>query len=151
MFLLTVLQALLVAGGLMLFIVPGFVAAFAYAFALYHLCEDPSISVLDAMRLSRLELRGYKMELFLLLVSFLPLLLLVSVPVSVCEYYLSSLLPKTLSGELLHSLAYGILAGCASLYLMPYIALTQIGFYRRVTALHEPPENDAENEENRLE
>lgn len=151
--LLTLLQAVLIAGGFMLFIVPGVVLALTYSFALYHLCEDPDVGVLDALRRSRQETFGYKTQLFLLLAGFLPLLILVSLPVSVCEYYLAALLPKTLSGELAHTLAYGILVGCASLYLAPYIALSQIGFYRRVTA---PPEEEplaesTENEENRLE
>lgn len=149
--LLTVLQGVLVGVGLVLFIVPGVVFAFAYAFALYHLCEGPDIGVIEAMRRSRLELRGYKMELFSLIVSFLPLLLLFALPVGLFEYYLEKLFPATLGGELLHSLVYGLLAGCASIYVMPYMALSQIGLYRRVTALREPPENDAENEENRLE
>jgi len=147
------LQAVLIAGGFMLFIVPGVVLALTYSFALYHLCEDPDVGVLDALRRSRQETFGYKTQLFLLLAGFLPLLILVSLPVSVCEYYLAALLPKTLSGELAHTLAYGILVGCASLYLAPYIALSQIGFYRRVTA---PPEEEPlaespESEENRLE
>lgn len=147
--LLTVLQGVLIGVGIMLFVVPGVVFAFAYAFALYHLCEGPELGVMEAMRRSRIELRGYKMELFLLIASFLPLLFLCALPIGLCEYYLEKLLPQTLGGELLHSLIYGLLAGCASMYMMPYMALAQIGFYRRVTALHEPPE-DAENEENRL-
>lgn len=149
--LLTVLQVVLIAAGFTLFIVPGVVFALTYAFSLFHLCEDPDAGVLDAMRRSRLKMNGYRAQLLILLLSFLPLLVLVALPVGACEYYLNTLLPKTLAGELLHTLVFGVLTGCASLYLLPYISLTQIGFYRRVTQAQEPPAEPSEDEENRLE
>lgn len=150
--LLELLQTLAILAGLMLFIVPGFVLLFAYAFSLYHLCEEPERGVFDALRRSRLELRGYKWQFFLLALSFLPLLLLVTLPVAVCEYFLRGAFPPSLGGALAHDLVTGVLTACASVYVTPYLALAQVGFYRRVTeAASGPSENRSENEENRLE
>lgn len=155
--LLSVLQGVLIGAGLMLFIVPGIYFAFAYAFAVYHLCLDPEAGVIDAMRRSRLELRGGKWQLFSLFASFFPLLLLFAVPVALCEYFLSGFFPDTLAGELLHSLVYDLLTGVAALYMTPYIALSEVGFFRRLIKAQsgeaQPPENEENsenNEENRL-
>ena len=132
--LLSVVQGVLIGLGLVLFIVPGVVLAFAYAFALYHLCEEPEIGVTEALRRSRLEMKGYKLQLFSLILSFWPLLLLAAVVLGACEYFLDGLFPETLGGDLLYTLASGVLAGAAEVYLMPYIELAQVGFYRRVIA-----------------
>ncbi|MBE7003060.1 MAG: DUF975 family protein [Ruminococcaceae bacterium] len=136
--LLTVVQGVLIGVGLALFIVPGLVLALAYSFALYHLCEDPDASVLAALRRSRLEMNGYKLQLLALILGFLPLLLLFAVPVGLCEYFLESLFPETLVGELMETLVSGVLTGFAAVYMTPYMALSQIIFYRRVLAAHEP-------------
>lgn len=132
--LLSLLQALLIAFGLILFIAPGIYLAFSYTFALYHLCEEPDIQVVEAMRRSRLEIQGYKWPLFLLLLSFWPLLLLAGLVLGGCETLLIRALPDTLSGNLLYTLIAGVLSGCAEAYLMPYMQLSQVGFYRCVTA-----------------
>ena len=136
--LLTVIEGVLIGAGMLLFIVPGIYFAFAYAFALYHLCQEPDAGVLVALRHSRLELRGYKWQLFGLLASFLPLLLLFTVPIALCEYFVSDFFPKTLAGELLHSAVYDLLTGCAALYMTPYIALSQVGFFRRLIQAQTP-------------
>lgn len=132
--LLSVVEGLVTALGLLLFIVPGIYLAFAYAFSLFHLCEDPGTGVLEAMRRSREEMRGYKMQFLALLFSFVPLLLLVGLAVGLCEtFLLGGTFPETLSGELLHTLMSGLVSGCAALYVEPYLLLAQVGFYRRAT------------------
>ena len=137
--LLALLQAILISLGLVLFILPGIYIAFSYAFALYHICEEPDCGVLEAMRRSRLEMRGRKMQLFSLIASFLPLLLLAGLAIGGCETYLNRVLPNTLGGSLLFSLAAGVLSGCAELYLLPVMRFAQIGFFRRVT---QPPADE---------
>ena len=132
--LLELLEALLIGVGLFLFIVPGVVLALCYATSLYHLCEEPEIGVIEAMRRGRSELRGYKLQLLFLLLSFLPLLLLVSLPVMLVDYFLMDAFSGTLGGVLAHNLVLGVLAAFASLYVTPYLSLAQVGFYRRVTA-----------------
>ncbi|MBQ9648304.1 MAG: DUF975 family protein [Oscillospiraceae bacterium] len=132
--LLSVVQGALIGFGLVLFIVPGVVLAFMYPFALYHLCEEPDIGVIESMRRSRLEMKGYKFQLFALLISFWPLLLLAAVALGACEYFLDGAFPASLGGDLLFALVSGVLTGAAEVYLMPYIELAQVCFYRRVTA-----------------
>lgn len=144
--LLSLLQALVIALGLMLFIIPGVYLAFCYAFALYHICEEPDLGVIEALRRSRLEMRGYKWQFFMLIVSFLPWLLLAGLAVGGCEAWLNDALPDSLGGNLLFTLISGVVSGCAEAYLLPYMRLAQVGFYRRATALEQ-----SEQEENRLE
>ena len=131
--LLRLLEAVIVFVLTVAFIIPGIVLALAYSFALYHLCEDPGLGVIEAMRRSRREMDGYKMQLFLLLLSFLPLLFLFATPVSLCQYYLRDVFPQTLAGTLLRSLVFGLLTALASLYVTPYLSLARAVFYRRVT------------------
>ena len=142
--LLTLAQGLLIALGFILFVVPGVVLAFSYAFSLYYLCEDPDAGVIEALRRSRLALQGYKWSLFELTISFRPRVLLVAVPIGICRRLLRGVFAPTLGGQLLETLIYGVLAGCASVYLTPYMALSQVGFYRFVSRADapEPPKAD---------
>lgn len=132
--LLSVVEGVVVAFASMLFIIPGVYLLFAYSFSLFYLCEDPGADVFDVMRRSREATKGYKMQLFLLLLSFLPLLLLAGLAVELCEaFLLESAFRETLSGELLHTLVSSLIAGCAALYIEPYLLLARVGFYRRAT------------------
>ena len=133
--LLSVVEGVVVALGFLLFIVPGVYLTFAYAFSLFHLCEDPGAGVLEAMRRSREEMKGYKMQFFALLLSFFPLLLLAGLAAGLCQMFLPfDAIPETLSGELLRTLVGGFISSCAMLYFEPYVSLAQVGFYRRATA-----------------
>ena len=132
--------ALFTALGLIIFIALGAYVLLTYAFALFHLCEDPGASVLAAMRRSREEMRGYRMQLFLLLLSFFPLLLLEGLAVGLCETFLPvDTLSETLSGELLYTLVTGLASACVMLYLQPYLSLATAGFFRRATDAPEEP------------
>lgn len=132
--LLSVVEGAVVGLGFLLFIVPGFYLLFAYAFSLFYLCEDPSISVFAAMRRSREETKGYKLQFFMLLLSFFPLLLLVGLAVGLCEMLLPfDAIPETLSGELARTLFSGLISGCTALYVEPYLLLARVGFFRRAT------------------
>ena len=73
----------------LLFLIPGIVAAYRYRFALYNLCENPSISVFEALNQSKWQSRGYKQQLFLLDLSYLGWMLLASLPMLV-EYAVSA-------------------------------------------------------------
>ncbi len=132
--LLDVLQGLMLGVGLLLFIVPGVVLALTYSFALYHLCEEPEIGVLEALRRSRIETNGYRSQLLMLLLSFFPLLFLAALPPVLFDRLLADRFPDTMTGTLLYTLASGVLAACIDAYLLPYLELSQIGFYRRATA-----------------
>lgn len=55
----------------MLFIIPGIVAGYRYRFALYNLCENPGIGVMEALDMSKRQTWGYKGQLFVLDWSYL--------------------------------------------------------------------------------
>lgn len=127
--LLQLVKSGLIGLGLSLFIVPGLVLALAYSQAVYHLCEEPERGVLDALRRSREEMRGRKLRMLLLFLSFWPLLLAAGT-VSALEFPLLDVFPDTLPGNLLYTLACGLLSGGVNVFLLPALKLSQAGFYR---------------------
>ena len=64
----------------MLLIFPGIIAAYRYSQAMYILADDPSKSPMQCLRESKAMMRGHKMELFRLNLSFLGWYLLASMP-----------------------------------------------------------------------
>ena len=62
---------LAVFGGFLLFVVPGVMLSYAYAMAPYILAENPDISGVEALRLSRQMMKGHKWELFWLELTFI--------------------------------------------------------------------------------
>ncbi|MBQ9066051.1 MAG: DUF975 family protein [Clostridia bacterium] len=78
-FLANLLIDLLVVIGTALFVVPGIILGFAYSQTFFLLQEDPSLAPVDALRRSRLLMRGHKWDLFLLELSFLGWYLLCAV------------------------------------------------------------------------
>ncbi len=66
---------------LMLLIVPGIIARYVYRMARYLLICHPELGVLGSMRESRIRMRGHKMELFVLDLSYLGWVLLSCVPI----------------------------------------------------------------------
>ena len=59
-----------------LFLIPGIVKAYAYSMMFYVMAENPKIKVRKAMNLSKELTRGYKGDLFVMDLSFIPWLLL---------------------------------------------------------------------------
>lgn len=55
----------------LLFIIPGVVKGYAYSMVPYILAEDPDIGISDAIRMSQDMTYGFKMELFILDLSFI--------------------------------------------------------------------------------
>ncbi len=60
----------------LLFIIPGIVKSFSYSMAFYILAENPEITVLEAIRESKKLMYGYKMDYFILSLSFFGWILL---------------------------------------------------------------------------
>ena len=54
----------------LLLVIPGIIAAFAYAMTMYIIADDESIGALEALRKSKEMMRGYKWKLFLLSLRF---------------------------------------------------------------------------------
>lgn len=66
-----VVTVLMIFLGMLLFVIPGMILAYAYAMAPYILEENPDISGTEALRLSRRMMKGHKGELFWLELTFL--------------------------------------------------------------------------------
>ncbi len=98
------LYTLFVTLGLILFIVPGIIAALGLFEVPYLLAEDPSLSGMDAIRRSWSDMKGNKGELFGLVLSFIGWILLTV-------------------------LTCGILA---IFYTGPYMALAEAGYYHEL-------------------
>jgi len=64
----------------MLFVIPGIIAAYRYRFALYNLYENPGISVMEALAMSKRQTMGYKMQLFTLDLSYAGWIILAMLP-----------------------------------------------------------------------
>lgn len=78
--LLNFLISLFVALWCMLLFIPGIIAAYRYSQAVYILVDDPSKSPMQCIRESKAMMRGHKMELFKLQMSFLGWYLLAALP-----------------------------------------------------------------------
>ena len=65
------IQKILIYVGLAFFIVPGVMAAYSYKFAYYVLADHPEYSAIECLRESRRISKGYKMQLFMLDLSFI--------------------------------------------------------------------------------
>ncbi|NBD25595.1 DUF975 family protein [Paenibacillus glycinis] len=61
---------------MLLFIVPGFIAALRYSMAYFILKDNPEISALEAIRRSKEMMKGHKGRLFVLFLSFIGWMLL---------------------------------------------------------------------------
>lgn len=90
----------------LLFIVPGIIAGYRYRFALYNLCEDPERGVMEVIRMSKEQTKGFKGQLFVLDLSFI-------------------------GWQLLSSLTLGILG----IWVNPYIIQTDIGYFQTIKAI----------------
>lgn len=55
----------------LLFIIPGIIKAFSYALTSYILADCPNVRAQDALKLSKLLMKGYKWKLFVLYLSFI--------------------------------------------------------------------------------
>lgn len=113
----------------LLFVIPGIVAAFRYSFAIFYLCEDPERSVMECLALSKQHTLGYKWQYFLLALSFIGWYLLAGL---VC--WIAGLVP--LIGTALATL----LELAANAVLLPYVQLSQAGFFYQATAPIDPIE-----------
>lgn len=102
-----------------LLVIPGIIAAYRYRFAVYNLCENPEMGVMDAINMSKAQTAGFKWQLFVLDLSFL-------------------------GWQILCGLTLGIL----SIWIQPYRAQTDIGFFQQIKTIkgigwrNTPPHDD---------
>ena len=146
-FVLNLLIALKVFAWSLLFVIPGIIAAYRYSFAMLNLCENPELGVMEALNLSKQQTNGYKMQLFLLQLSFIGWSLLVLGIFLIYELLIAALLPDSFLGIMFGSLLLSVLAAGVGVYLTPYLNLSICRFYLLATApqVNEPPHFDSWN------
>jgi uncharacterized membrane protein len=81
------LYGLIVFAGFVLLIVPGIIFALQYSQAIYIMAENKDVDIFDALRKSRELMHGYKMDLFVFYLSFIPNVLLVLITIGIYGLY----------------------------------------------------------------
>ena len=89
----------------LLLVIPGIIAIYRYRFALYNLCENPELGVMDALRLSKQQTMGFKLDLFVLDVTFIG-----------------------------WGLLCGLTLGILSIWIQPYIQQTDLAYFDAIRA-----------------
>ena len=136
------LQTLFIFLWMILFIFPGFVAAYRYRFAYLNLCANPSLSPSEALNLSKQQTRGYKFQLFQLDLSYFGWIVLSSLPVIL----LSSLVMdpdmfNSIAANPLYMAAELICSFVFSLLYMPSYYTSELAYYE--TAVRTSGQNPA--------
>lgn len=123
--LLSIVQYIFIFLWSLLFIIPGFIAGYRYRFALYNLCENPEMGVMEALNMSKAQTRGHKWELFVLDLSWI-------------------------GWNILCTLTLGIL----SIWIAPYIQQTDIGYFQAIKEMsgigYQPPRDDQFHSDDRF-
>ena len=96
-------RSLLILAGMFLFIVPGIILHYSYSMAEFIMLEDPNCTGIEALRRSRAMMKGRKLAMLGLDLSFIGWYLLVS-----------------------------ITGGLASIWVTPYITATKTNFYNKI-------------------
>lgn len=99
----TLLVGIIVFIGTILLIIPGIILAFRYSQVYYIMAENPEISVIDCLKESARIMKGHKMNIFILQLSFIGWIILM-----------------------------GITCGIAGLYVLPYYNATLSNFYLEI-------------------
>lgn len=108
----------------LLFVIPGFVAAYRYSMVSYILLDDPDCSVFEAFRRSKQIMHGRKWEYFCLEMSFF---------LWIMGSNILSGLPYTLLGETVAAdVVSTVIITVYNLYLLPYKEFTSAGWYEAV-------------------
>ena len=99
----TLLVGVIVFIGTILLIIPGIILSFMYSQVYYIMAENPEMSIIDCLKESYRIMKGHKMDLFVLELSFLGWVILM-----------------------------GITFGIAGLYVLPYYSATLTNFYLEI-------------------
>lgn len=133
----------------MLFVIPGIVAAYRYRFAAYNLYENPGISVMEALEMSKRQTMGYKGQIFALDLSYIGWTLLASLPAMVemgmmyyamfSSYYdymtgAISVMPTDFTASVilpawLWTLISGLWSMAVSLFYLPHFQCVELGYF----------------------
>lgn len=118
--LLQLVMTLFVSLWTMLFVIPGLIASYRYRFAMYNLCENPEMGVMEALAMSCSQTQGYKMDLFVLDLSFLG-----------------------------WSILCVLTLGVGNIWITPYFTQTELGYFHQIKQMKGigwfPPSDDAQD------
>lgn len=89
----------------LLFLVPGIVKAYSYAMAEYLMVRDPSLTAMEAMNVSKQMMKGNKLRLFTLHLSFLGWILLMILTAGIAGIYVIPYM-NTASTEFFNDIYY---------------------------------------------
>ena len=95
-----ILQSLICLVGIILFVIPGIIFGLMYSQALYIYIQNPEMGIIECLKTSRLAMKGHKLDLVVLSLSFIGWILL-----------------------------SGLTLGILLLYVSPYMQLTLVNFY----------------------
>lgn len=150
----------------MLFVIPGIVAAYRYRFALYNLYENPGIGIMEALNMSKRQTTGYKMQLFMLDLSYFGWTFLASLPAALLEWCVSyqelcSILGAASASALITSLLalpdltwifiIDLWSLAVSMFYLPAYQCTELGYFDIAKSTSgvgfgaEPPRQDGWN------
>lgn len=106
----------------LLFLIPGIIAQYRYRFAIYNLCENPEIGIMEAISMSKAQTAGFKGTLFVLDLSFL-------------------------GWSILGWLTLGIL----NIWIAPYKEQANVGYFQEIKKVkgigYQPPQDGGEDDE----
>lgn len=117
-----------------LLIIPGFIALYSYRFAVMNLCENPSMGVMEALKMSKQQTYGYKGQIFMLDLSYFGWYLLANLPIIYFNYAaMISGAGLTLPGSGMSMFAQILIADVfflpfSAMYL-PHYQVTEIGYF----------------------
>lgn len=113
---LTIWMSLFIALWSCLCVIPGIIAALRYSQAFFVLAENPDLSIRDCVNESKMLMSGRLWELFVLQLSFLPWLLLVTVTCGIATLYVEPYMQITFAGYYLSLKPYDTFNGYDSGY-----------------------------------
>lgn len=130
----------------MLFLLPGIIAAYRYSQAVYCLLDDPDIGPMEALRRSTLLMRGRKLELFTLQLSFFGWSLLTAAWQGILSFLLDGLYFGVEPVDALLTLVGLLLSYLPTLWLLPYTNVTFARFYNFLVGFRVNGEDEGDNE-----
>lgn len=125
---------------MLLFIIPGFIAAYRYRFAYYNLCENPTLGAMEALELSKRQTMGYKAQLFTFDLSYLGWGILAGLPTYITtssasyaatqEFIANSGYTSAVSTpSLLVTVLCNLWTIAVALFYMPVMQCTELSYY----------------------
>ena len=93
----TLLIGIAVSIGTIFFIIPGIIISFMYSQVYYIMAEHPEMSVIESLKESSKIMKGHKMELFILELSFIGWIILTTITFGIAGLYVLPYYSATLS------------------------------------------------------